>query len=200
MSSEGSVTGWLGPLQAGDPAAVERLWQRYFPRLAGLARTKLPGAVRRVADEEDVASSALASFCRHAEQGRFPEVRDRDSLWRLLVVITSRKAAHQVRDQTCPRRGGGAVVSLPVAGSAEEDSVLCEALSREPTPELAAQMEEEYQRLLGALPEELRRVAVLKMEGHSNDEIAGELGVADRTVKRRLESIRKVWRDRGGGE
>jgi RNA polymerase sigma factor (sigma-70 family) len=193
MSSDGSVTGLLGPLQAGDPAAVEQLWQRYFPRLAGLARTKLPGSVRRIADEEDVACSALASFCRHAGEGRFPEVRDRDSLWRLLVVITSRKAAHQVRDQTCRKRGDGEV------GSLEDDSVFRETLSREPTPELAAQMEEEYQRLLGALPEEQRQVAVLKMEGHSNAEIAGQLGVADRTVKRRLESIRKVWRDRGGG-
>jgi DNA-directed RNA polymerase specialized sigma24 family protein len=200
MSSDGSVTRLLGPLQAGDPAAVEQLWQRYFHRLAGLAHTKLPGAVRRVADGEDVASSALATFFHHAEQGRFPDVRDRDSLWRLLVVITSRKAAHRVREQTCPTRGGGAVVSLPVAGGDEEDSVLSEALSREPTADLAAQMEEDYQELLDALPdEELRQVAVLKMEGHSNDEIAVGLGVSDRTVKRRLEWIRKVWRDRGGG-
>jgi DNA-directed RNA polymerase specialized sigma24 family protein len=199
MSSDGSVTRWLEPLKAGDPAAIEQLWQRYFARLAALARTRLPGVVRRVTDEEDVALSALASFCRLAEAGRFPELRDRDSLWRLLVVITDRKAAHRVRDETCRKRGGGAVVSLPAAGSAEEEVLLSEALSREPTPELAAEMAEDCQRLLDALPsEELHTVAVLKMEGHSNEEIAARLDVVERTVKRRLKAIRDLWSKKEG--
>jgi DNA-directed RNA polymerase specialized sigma24 family protein len=141
----------------------------------------------------------IASFCRHVEAGRYPEVRDRDGLWRLLVVFTARKAARQVRDQTCPKRGGGAVVSLSPAGGGEEDALLVEALSREPTPELAVQMVEDCQRLLDALPDdELRTVAVLKMEGHSNEEIAARLGVVDRTVKRRLNAIRRVWSGKEG--
>jgi DNA-directed RNA polymerase specialized sigma24 family protein len=60
MSPHGSVSRWLGPLQDGDPAAVQQLWQRYFHRLVGLARKKLHGAPRRLADEEDVALSAFA--------------------------------------------------------------------------------------------------------------------------------------------
>ena len=72
MSSDGSVTGWLGRLRAGDPSAAQQLWQRYFQRLVGLARQKLRDVPRRVADEEDVALSAFDSFCRNAEQGRFP--------------------------------------------------------------------------------------------------------------------------------
>jgi DNA-directed RNA polymerase specialized sigma24 family protein len=199
MSSDGSVTRWLGPLRSGDPAAVEQLWQRYFHRLAELARTRLPGVVRRVVDGEDVALSVIDSFCRHAEAGRFPEIRDRDSLWRLLVVFAERKAAHQVRDQTRAKRGGGAVVPLPDPGSEEEEALLGDALNREPTPELAAQMAEECQRLLAALPDdEFRKVAVLKMEGHGNEEIAALTGVVERTVKRRLHHIRTVWRDIGG--
>jgi DNA-directed RNA polymerase specialized sigma24 family protein len=199
MASEGSVTRVLGQLQAGDRAAVEQLWQRYFHRLVGLARTRLPGAVRRVVDGEDVALSAFASFCRCAEQGRFPQLLDRDSLWRLLVVITDHKASHRVRDGTCPKRGGGAVVSLPVADSEEENALLSQVLSREPTPELAAQMAEDYQRLLDALPDDaLRTVAVLKMEGYSNAEIAARLEVVDRTVKRRLQAIRSCWSEDEG--
>ena len=61
------------------------------------------------------------------------------------------------------------------------------------TPEFAAQVAEECQRLLGLLPEELRRVAVWKMEGHTNDEIASSLDCALRSVERKLERIRNLW-------
>src|SRR5438094_451722 len=87
MLSNGSVTGWLGQMRQGEPDAVQRLWERYFVRLVGLARQRLRDAPRRAADEEDVALSAFDSFCRGAEAGRFPLLEDRDSLWRLLVVL-----------------------------------------------------------------------------------------------------------------
>src|SRR5262249_5902247 len=107
MSSDGSVTRWFDPLQAGDPAAAQQLWERYFRRMVNLARKKLQGLPRRAADEEDVALSAFDSFCRGAEAGRFPQLLDRDSLWRLLVTLTVRKAAHLRRDESRLKRGGG---------------------------------------------------------------------------------------------
>ncbi len=92
MSSTGSISCLLTQLQLGDQATVQTLWQRYFQRLVGLARKKLGNLPRRAADEEDVALSAFDSFCRAAEQGRFPRLSDRDDLWQLLVLITTRKA------------------------------------------------------------------------------------------------------------
>jgi hypothetical protein len=65
-SGDGSVTRWIGQLQDGDALAAQQLWQRYFHRLVSLARQRLRGAPRRAADEEDVALSAFASFCRAA--------------------------------------------------------------------------------------------------------------------------------------
>jgi hypothetical protein len=65
-------------------------------------------------------------------------------------------------------------------------------LGRETTPEMAA----ECQRLLAALPDDelrLRDVAVAKMEGYSNVEIAARLGWVERTGKRRLSMIRTLW-------
>src|SRR5215203_4060120 len=99
MPSDDSVTHWIDPLRLGDHLAVQQLWTRYFHRLVGLARKKLSDTPCRVADEEDVAPSAFDSFCRNAEAGRFPELTDRDGLWRLLVVLTARKAGHLRRDQ-----------------------------------------------------------------------------------------------------
>src|SRR5262245_30439251 len=109
MPSDESVTGWLMRFQEGDRAAAQQPWQRYFHRLVGLARGRLQGRQRRVADEEDVALSAFNSFFAGLEQGRFPSVHDRDDLWRVLVTLTTRKAQHQVRDQARQKRGGGAV-------------------------------------------------------------------------------------------
>jgi DNA-directed RNA polymerase specialized sigma24 family protein len=186
MAADRSVTRWLAPLQAGDPAAAQQLWQRYFGRLVGLARQRLQGTPRRAADEEDVALSAFDSFCRAAEAGRFPQLLDRDSLWRLLVTITARKAAHLVRDQRRQKRGGGA--------EAEGEADLAQVLGREPSPEFAAQVAEEYDRLLRALGDrELESVAVWKMEGYTVDEIAARLVYAPRSVKRKLQLIRTIW-------
>jgi DNA-directed RNA polymerase specialized sigma24 family protein len=188
MSRQGSVTRWLVLLQASDPAAARQLWERYFRRLVGLARKRLRGAPRRAADEEDVALSAFDSFCRGAEQGRFPDLGDRDCLWGLLVTITARKASRRVRDETRQKRGGGAA---PVA---DAEAVLAEALSREPTPEFAAGVAEECQRLLDRLGDrDLQAVALLRMEGYSVEEVAAKLGCAPRSVKRKLALIRTVW-------
>jgi DNA-directed RNA polymerase specialized sigma24 family protein len=190
MSSEGSVTRWLEQLKGGDADAAQRLWERYFQQLVGLARKKLEGGPRRVADEEDVALSAFDTFCRNAERGRFPRLTDRDSLWGLLVVITGRKAAHLLRDQGRQKRGG-ANRPEPAGGEAPD---LQQLLSREPTPEFAAQAAEECQRLLDLLGDPvLASVALARMEGHTNEEIAARLGFAPRSVRRKLRMIRDLW-------
>jgi DNA-directed RNA polymerase specialized sigma24 family protein len=67
-------------------------------------------------------------------------------------------------------------------------------LDPDPDPAFAALLEEECQRLLGLLDHgELQRVALLKMEGYTVEEIAAQLGRVPRTVKRRLQLIRQIW-------
>jgi DNA-directed RNA polymerase specialized sigma24 family protein len=191
MSAPGSITVWIEQLKAGDSDAAERLWEGYFRRLVGLARQKLRGMPRAAADEEDVALSAFDTFCRGAEQGRFPRLADRDDLWQLLVVLTARKAYHQIRDERRLKRGGGAAQH---ASALPGEEGLAEVIGREPTPQFAAQVAEECRVLLDGLADaELREVALAKMEGCSNAEIAAQLGVVERTVVRRLALIRKLW-------
>src|SRR5262245_22248907 len=141
MSPDGSVSRWLQPLQQGDPEAAQQLWQRYFLSLVQLARQGLRHAPRRATDEEDVALGAFASFCRNAEQGAFPQLHDRNDLWRILAVITARKASRVLRDEGRQKRGGPARLAAP---EVDQDALLQQVYSREPTPEMAAQMTEEY--------------------------------------------------------
>jgi hypothetical protein len=110
MSNVGSVTCWITDLKAGDPAAAQALWQRYFGQLVARARHKLRRMPRRAADEEDVALSAFDNFCRAAEKGRFPNLTNRDDLWQLLLVLTDRKAIDLARRERRHKRGGGKVL------------------------------------------------------------------------------------------
>ena len=106
MTSDGSVTHWIREIQVGNRTVAQDLWERYFAKLVQLARVELYGAKRQAADEEDVALSVFDSFCRAAEKGRFPDLADRDSLWRLLVRMTARKSVDLRRHETRLRRGG----------------------------------------------------------------------------------------------
>jgi DNA-directed RNA polymerase specialized sigma24 family protein len=188
----GSVTFWLGRLKAGDPAATQKLWEGYFQRLVRLARGRLQAAPRRAADEEDVALSAFDSFCRGVEEGRFPRLSDRDDLWQLLVLLTARKASNLVRLERRQRRGGGKVRNASAVGT--DEPALDSLIGREPDPEFAVQVAEECRRLLERLEDStLQAIAVWKMEGHTNEEIAGKLGRAVGTVERKLQLIRKIW-------
>lgn len=188
-AAEGSVSRWLGPLQENDPDAAQKLWERYFHRLVDLACKRLRDAPRHEA-AEDVALSAFDSFCRGASQGRFPDLADRDSLWRLLVVITARKAAHHSRDARRLKRGGRN--AEPLGG--DDEPRLEEIISREPTPEFAAQAADECRRLFDLLGDtELETIARLKMEGYTVDQIAAQLGYVPRTIKRKMRLIRSLW-------
>ena len=194
MYATGSVVSWLARLREGDAGAAQHLWEQYFARMVGLARKRLRGARRREADEEDVALSAFDSFCRGAAQGRLPQLADRDDLWRLLVVITARKALHLLARQGRLKRGGGKLRGESALLDAAEGGGIEAVVGHEPTPEFAAQVAEEYQRLISQLGDEQQRaIAVWKMEGHTNEEIAARLGIALATVERRLRLIRKTW-------
>jgi RNA polymerase sigma factor (sigma-70 family) len=197
MSSEGSVTRWVTALKGGDLDAAQPLWERYHRRLVALARQKLQDARRRTADEEDVVQNAFHSFFQGVARGRFPQLNDRDNLWQLLVVITARKALDQLAHEHSKRQGGGTVAGelrISPGGPEWDQAALEQIVGAEPTPEFAAQVAEQYQRLLDLLGDDtLRQVAVWKMEGLTNDEVAERLDCSRRTVARKLDTIRIIW-------
>jgi DNA-directed RNA polymerase specialized sigma24 family protein len=187
---EGSVTRWIAALKQGDHSAAQGLWEAYFRRLVGLARARLHNAPRRIADEEDVALSAFDSFCRGARAGRFPRLDDRDDLWQILVLITVRESIDLRHYEGRPSRGMGKVRSLTELSRRELEAIGGD----EPTPEIAAQLAEEYRRLMEQLGDPtLRRVATYKLEGYTDHEIAARLGCVTRTVERKLARIRGMW-------
>ena len=188
-SEAGSITEWIGALKAGDSSAAQALWERYFDKLVRMAAARLRNApgTSAVDGEESAALSAIESVCKGAQLGRFPRLSDREDLWQILVMVTSRKVCDQIERRGAQRRGGGWVAA---------PGLLEKAHAREPSPEFAAMCADECHRLLAMLKDETyRNVAVWKMEGYTREEIGKRLKCSTRTVADRLEVIRKTWEE-----
>jgi RNA polymerase sigma factor (sigma-70 family) len=208
MSAPGSVTHWIAQLKEDDPAAADPLWERFFLQMVALARSRLRGGPNREADEEDVAQEAFASLWRGAVQGRFPDLTDRDDLWRLLFVITVRKALDLRAKRKRTKRGEGKVRgdSAWIYAGDPDNAGIDKVVGKALPPDILTGLAEEYQRLLDLLEDpssvrvsqkraaELRAIVVWKMEGYTNEQIAERAGCALSTVERGLQIIRKTWK------
>ncbi len=188
-SDTGSVTDWLHSLESDDSEAIQRLWDRYFDKLVELAGRR----AKHSADDESIASSVFASLWRGARAGRFRKVQNRDELWWLLLKLTRMKIADDSRKRSAQKRGGN-IPHVALSKDSEHGATFEELVSQEPTPDDLVALDEEFSRLLSDLrDDQLRRIAILRMEGYSHEEIASELDVSTATVARKLRLIRGTW-------
>jgi RNA polymerase sigma factor (sigma-70 family) len=178
-----SITRLIRDLQGGRESAAGPLLELYFERLVGLARQRLRSLPALAAYEQDVALRSFHSLCRRVQDTSRPlRLGDRNDLWRLLATRTISRAIDLIRRHKPQEVPGNHDIQL--------------LLSREPTPDEAAAMAEECRRLLDQLDEpDLRRIALWKVEGWTNEEIAAELRCVPRTVERKLSRIRMLWKD-----
>jgi RNA polymerase sigma factor (sigma-70 family) len=177
-----SITRLIRAAQADRSSAVGPLLATYFNRLVQLARQRLQSLPGMANYDEDV---ALRSFYSVYQRIRDPDrplpLTGRDDLWRLLATRTISRAIDLIRRY----RPG------EVPGDAEVEHLL----TREPTPEEAAEMADECRRLLDLLDEpELRQIALWKVEGYTNEEIAARLDCVPRTIERKVRRIRVLWK------
>jgi DNA-directed RNA polymerase specialized sigma24 family protein len=188
------VTLLLEQLKGGDQAAQRKLWEGYFARLTGLARKRLRGAPCQEADEEDVVNSVFKSFFRCVDEARFPQLFNRDDLWQVLVMLTLRKSSNLARRARTVGRGRGQVKNASALDDSEDGTAFTDLATRELEPDLAAEMADQCRHLLDKLPNDsLRTVALWKLDGHSNEEIASKLGRSLATIGRKLADIRTIW-------
>lgn len=190
-AATGSVTLCYAQLRSGDEHAAGELWKRFFPRIRGLARKTLGAFPQRATDADDAAQNAFISFFQQVDRGDFGDHLDRQSLWNLLAVITVRKALKQVERERSQKRGGGRVrgESDRAASAEGREFRLDEALAEMPMQEFDLRCEE----MLLVLPEQLREIALLRLMGHTNVEIARMLECTERRIQRKLQHIRTKW-------
>ncbi len=189
----------LDEIKHHDEDAISALWEQWYPALTKFAEKRLAalGVRQRAFNGEDVAASALLSFFRAVQRDRFPKLDSEDGMFRLLRSITLRKVIDRKRHSQTLKAGRGDVRGESAFGSNADavtglgiDGVQGDTAS----PEWIAMMEEECRGLFAMLQnEELQTIACLRLEGHTNTEIATKMGCAVATVERRLKEIRSCW-------
>lgn len=182
----------LSELRGGNEEAARLIWHRFFDRVTHLAQAKLGSIPKRSMDEEDIAISAMNAMFIGVKEGRFNRLENRDDLWQILCMLTSRKVASAWRKHvsggsvgesaiTSPRDSGGDVLGIQHIAEAAPDTDYLESLSCK------------CRELLEGLDDRLREVAILRLHGYSNQEIAEKIGRSIKSVERYVKSIREEW-------
>ena len=205
-SSPAEFSQLLDRVRDGDEDATAELWETYFQRLVRIAAKRLPTNLRRSGDEEDIAISAFHSFIAGIRHDKFPDLSGPDNLWGLLITLTSRKVNAHLRFQTRQKRGGGNVRGESVFMDSRGESSrggIGGVTGDGAAPDLHAELAEACDGLLNGLADDqLRQIAVMRMDGFLVDEIAAKMKLSKRAVERRLQLIRRTWAEAasGGGE
>ncbi|MEM7476401.1 MAG: ECF-type sigma factor [Planctomycetota bacterium] len=190
MRDLGSVSRLIARLRRQDDAAAVQIWKRYHHRLEGLAKIKLRNSSKTVLDEEDVVIRAFATFLRRTYEGGYESMRDRDDLWKLLATITQSFASKQnrylLRSKRCVEGFSGPKNSV--------EDILRRMASKEPSPEFIADMSETLESLFQRLNDrKLCEIALLRLQGCTNEDIAQQQDCSVRTIERRVAIIRRNW-------
>ncbi len=163
-----------------------------YHRLVGLARKKLGDSPRSVKDEDDVVQSAFKSFFVRAQAGQFPELRDRNNLWPLLVLITARKASNQRQHERRLKRGAGQITNqVGSEGNGSEDQWFAQVIADDPSPDDATIFLAELERFMDSLDDPSQRLILFwKLEERTNPEMARHLDCSLSAIERKLRLIR----------
>ena len=173
---------WVTRFQAGDAQVLEQFWNEYGPLLHNIASKQMAERLRRRIGPEDVVQSACRTFFRRVQGGQL-KLEDSESLWRLLCAITLTKIREQARFHSRKKRGMDQEMhAAPAAGDSSASAF--QPTDPNPTPAEAAAFGDQFQQLLDSMDEEERQIIDLKLQEFTHEEVAAQLGLSERTVRR----------------
>ena len=171
-------------VREGSEEAARELLRRYGEHILRVVRRKLHKKLRPKFDSCDFVQAVWASFFANAP--RKYTFDHPQALIAFLVTLAQNKVVEAVR-QRFQRQKYNVNREHSLEGS-----VACEAAelaARQPTPSQVAVANEEWHRLLAELPAHYQRMLLLLREGHTQREIAQQLGVNERTIRRVIDKL-----------
>jgi len=173
--------------RGGSESAAAELFNRYVSRLLGVARRRIGERMNSRLDPEDVVQSVFRTFFTRLRNDQF-EFAEEDDLSKLLVRITLHKTLRQIAYHRAARRDPGH--ELPQGELSQHD--ILQVMTKEPTPVTVVTFIDQLDHFLARLTPEEQQILTLRLQGHSTEEIAKQIGSYDRKVRRVLERVRAL--------
>jgi RNA polymerase sigma-70 factor (ECF subfamily) len=189
MSDPAAFSDLMRRIRAGDASAAEEVFRHYEPQLRLEIRLRLRDPrLRRLLDDGDVCQSVMLSFFVRARLGQY-DVSDPGELMRLLAGMARNKVAAQARRHGAARRDFRRAEGLASAGA---------TISSGDSPSQVVASAELLNEIRARLSAEEQRIAELRVDGRSWDEVAKELGgSADARRVQMQRAISRVNRELG---
>lgn len=188
--NEESLDNLITGLREGNEEACTRFWNEFGTRLQAVAQQQLSERIQRRVGSDDVVQSACRTFFRRLHAGQF-DLPDVDALWRLMCAITLTKARRAARDHSRKKRGVNSEQYLDA--TTDSDDRPMEVAGDSVSPIDAAMFAEQLSSLLDSLTPQECQVLDLKLQNHTNDEIAAQIACSERTVRRLTKQISTRW-------
>lgn len=179
MSEEQPKASIASRLRSGTDSVAAEVDEQYRARLCQLVEREMNRRFRRKEDAEDVVQSAFRTFYRRNAQGEF-RIDCSADLWRLLETITRHKILKHVEK----------------LGTAKRDSKREEypdgdiVPGQGPSPEEAAIAADLIEKALAGLDDSYVAVFNLRLQRHTEEEIAAKLNCSRWSVTSKLKHIR----------
>ena len=173
--------------QAGSESAARDLFDKYCERLMKLAKRRIGQRMASRFDPEDVIQSAFRTFFTRVKNDEFTFEQE-DDLFKLLVRLTVRKTLRRIEHHNAAKRNP----NLEAAQRTDDVEPFSLLAGHNVTPDMEVALIDEFQQLIGQLPELDRQVLELKVQGYTTVEIAEKLGSYERKIRRVLERIEKL--------
>ena len=182
-----SVESFVNSLRQGDPDATRTVFDQYVDKLVGMARKRISQRLVSRIDAEDVVQSVFRTFFHRAKEGQF-EFHDPDDICKTLARITIHKVFRQVAHHQAAKRNAGREM-----GSGDEDQdLVVNLVSREPSPQEAAELLDHMEHFLSQLKPQDRQILEMRMQGFTTVEIAQKMEITDRKIRRLMTRLRET--------
>jgi len=174
----------LEGVREGDDAAARQLVERYGPHVLRVVRRRLDRSLRSKFDSADFLQAVWASFFAIPDQNfTFDES---GALVAFLVTLARNKVVDAVRQRLRTQKYDvHRERDLDPEGPRRETALA----GREPTPSQIAIAREEWQRILQKQPAHYQGILHSRRQGQRPREIAEELGVSVKTVRRVIRKL-----------
>lgn len=173
-------------IKGGSSEAITKLIVRHTDSILRIIRRRFHQLLRSQFDTEDFAQVVWASFIANIDQiSRFDNPRE---LERFLARVAENKVADACRRRMILQKNN---VNRERRLDIGQTSSGRDVASADPTPSHTVALREQCEQLMNGLPPRYRQFLALRAAGHTFEEIAEEMDVHERTVRRIFKNLAK---------